>query len=77
MKILDIRKTQQGWVADVMYSPRSILPMSVSLAEISASELEEYANTDPEHINYSWKAEAIAEEADWKSWKETQEDARF
>ena len=50
-KITAIRNTQSnGWVADVLLHPTSILPVSVPVSECSANLLMEYANNDPEHI---------------------------
>lgn len=53
MKIIDIRKTQsQGWVADVMLSPLSILPVSIPVSQCNPFDLMDYADNDAEHIRY-------------------------
>ena len=52
MKIIDLRNTQsQGWVADVLLNPDSILAVSIPVLDCDPYELMEYANTDPEHIS--------------------------
>lgn len=52
MKIIDIRKTQsQGWVADVMLSPLSILPVSIPVLKCDPYALMEYVASDPLHDN--------------------------
>jgi hypothetical protein len=53
MKILDIRKTQsRGWVADVLWSENSILPISIALDELTDASLSEYQERmDMEALN--------------------------
>lgn len=51
-KIMDLRKVDlvhPHWVADVLIQG-CINKFSVPLSEVTAAELEEYANTDPEHV---------------------------
>ena len=51
MKILDIRNTQSGWVADVLLSPLYILPVSIPVSQCNPFDMIDYANTDKQHIN--------------------------
>ncbi len=51
MKIIDIRNTQEaGWVADVLLNEKSMLPISIPVAEVGYYALEDFANSDPSHI---------------------------
>lgn len=73
MKIIDIRNTQTGWVADVLLSPRSILPVSIPVMECTVDELLDFADSDHEHIAIS--DPRTAEEKAWDTftleWFET------
>lgn len=50
MKIIDIRNTSQGWVADCLLSERSILPTSIPVLECSVDDLVRFAESDPAHM---------------------------
>lgn len=49
MKIIDIRNTQSGWIADVLLNEKSMLPISIPVAEVGYSALEDFADSDPAH----------------------------
>jgi hypothetical protein len=46
MKIIDIRETQQGIVADVMLNEKSILPMSIPVTECPEQDLIDYISQE-------------------------------
>ena len=75
MKILDIRNTQsQGWVADVLWSEHSILPISIPLNELDTHALSEYQKqVDAETLNGLPDAKLEAEHRDFMSEKQEQE----
>ncbi len=74
MKLLDIRYTSShGWVADVLLSYRSILPVSIPVMECDVNELIAFAASDPEHdaIGDIRTPEQIEMDTMDKEWKET------
>ena len=73
MKIIDIRKTQSGWWADVMLNPSSTIPLSTSIVNCSVDELIEFALTDERHITIHDPRTPAQIEMDTmdKEWKET------
>lgn len=74
MKIIDLRNTQsQGWVADVLLSPRSIFAVSIPVLECDVNELIHYVNYDLQHDAIADPRTSIEVEMDMleKEWKET------
>jgi len=61
MKIINIRKTQSGWVADAYINAKAILPVSIPVLECSADDLMEFAASDPEHDTINEQAQQAAE----------------
>lgn len=79
MKIIDIRNTQSsGFVADVLLSPDSILPVSIPVLECDVYELMEYVASDEQHERYADPRTAQEKEMDYLSqgWEETYESLR-
>ena len=48
MNIIDIRKTESGWVADGYIG--GILPVSKPVNKVHENDLIRFANTDPAHV---------------------------
>lgn len=73
MKIIDIRNTHWGWVADVLLHPFSMLPVSIPVMECSVDEMVEFAESDAEHIAIHDFRTPVQIEMDTleKEWKET------